>query len=806
MTAKMNDAELAKAVRTAFAEEATELLRGVERALNALADDSGAQVGPICLDILRNLHTLKGSAAAAGVEVVKRETHDFEEVIKKVREAAGKPPKAEMDGLFQTIERLEAYVQRAVAGVLGELPEQAARPANHDAEQVPTVSLASATSEPAEAGSGKAPPMVEVEAVAAAMPEPPPQRQAPVRAAPAQQEEPGQQEMAEALLAARLSAGDWLRIRPERIESLHVLVGDLVMARLRNESLTRRLVDVRSRLEEGLERWREVCRNLDGIRRTVPEKQRNPLWAARAELNAALSGVFQDLSGVTREAPLVSAQAATISGSIEEGIRELRLMPLQPFFEEYSRVVRDAARSTGKEARLRIVGGAAEVDRAVLGRLKDPLLHMVKNAVVHGLESPRQRELDGKDRVGTITLEARCEGGRVQISIGDDGSGVDVEQVRARAVELGLWDPRKALPQERVLDLITQPGFSTREEADGDAGRGIGLDVVSSTVRELDGSLHLDIKEGRGTTFTLDVPISTSTNLGLLVRAGGQSYALLLNQVERALRIGDEDVSTLEGRSVVRVGDKPIAIAELEQLLGRQGKSAFQERRPAVVVRQGEQHLVLLVDEIPGEQALVVKSLPPAFVGASLLLGGALQPDGSVLPVLRVAALFERAIGRSVVKAAEPQARTSASAASQGSGTIRRRKVPRVLVADDSITMRTLIRNVLSGVGCEVTVAHDGQAAFEEFERSEGLDLVITDLQMPRMDGVGLCRAIRSSGKPQVPVVMVTSIGAAEEKQKALAAGADAYIVKKDFEQTTFVDLVKGLMGSGGFGHQTALG
>jgi chemotaxis protein histidine kinase CheA/CheY-like chemotaxis protein len=467
-----------------------------------------------------------------------------------------------------------------------------------------------------------------------------------------------------------------------------------------------------------------------------------------------------------------------VSANLEDGIRELRLMPLQPFFREYAQVVREVARECGKQATLAVRAEGAEIDRGVLLRLREPLLHMVRNAVVHGIEPQEQRLAAGKPEAGRVSLEARAEGNRVIIRVCDDGGGIDLEGVRRRAAALHLLDGSKELNDEALLDVLSHPGFSTRQRTDGMAGRGIGLDVARSSIHGLGGRLSLDGHSSAGTTFTIEVPITASTSIGLLVRVQEDLYGVLLNQIDRVLRASPEDVKVYEGRDTVLFQDEPVAAISLAELLGLPVPAAPPGRRPAVVLRQGKQRLLLFVDDIPGEQALVIKPLGRAFAGARLFLGGAVQADHSIVPVLQVPELFERAAARQRLPIL-PSVRSPA-----------RSRRGAVLVVDDSLTIRTLLRNILLAAGYQVTLAHDGESALQELARLPHCDLIITDLQMPGMDGSALCRAVRGSHQPHLPILIVTSVGADEEKRKALAAGADAYMIKSEFEQGHFLATV----------------
>ncbi|OJH35992.1 hybrid sensor histidine kinase/response regulator [Cystobacter ferrugineus] len=716
--------ELDQAIRMAFAAEARDLLRQVERALHGLAGGDASERESRCRDMLRGLHTLKGAAAASGHEEVERATHALEDLVHGVQAGRVALEGPGLEGLFSGLEHVYEALDPG--------------PAETDA------------------------------------------------AAPA----PG---MAFAGGGAGSEAEEFLRVPPGRVDALQALVGELVLSRLRQDALARRLMEARDLLGEAMDRWREMGARLEPCKRTLPRAQWAGLKAAREACGPAMRGAWQALSAVAREAPGLLAHEAGVNAALEEGIRELRLMPLQPFLEESARGAREAARACGKEVRLEVRAGGAEVDRVVLMRLREVLLHLVRNAVVHGVETPERRRAAGKPEVGTLTLEAYCEGARAFVRVADDGAGVDVERVVRRARATGWSGEEGALDAEGLLALLSLPGFSTRDEVDALSGRGVGLDVVMSILRELEGSLRLEHTPGQGTAFLLEVPVSTSTHRGLVVRVGEDCFGVLLHHVERVLRVSARDVVSLEGHATVRVGNEPVSLVALSALLGLGGDEGT-PRRTGVVVRQGRQRLVLLVDDVPGEERLFIKPLGPAFAGAPLVLGGAPRPDGSVLPVLQVPALFARA--------AQGAGEGSASAC------LVPRAVPEpctVLVVDDSPTLRTLLRNVLRAAGFSVVVAHDGLAAIEAWSR-QAFGLVVTDLEMPRLDGVELCRFVRRSERPRTPVLLITSQGGPEERRRARDVGVDAYVVKGEFEQASFLGLVRKLTNTGEHRVEAAVG
>lgn len=575
------------------------------------------------------------------------------------------------------------------------------------------------------------------------------------------------------------ASSDMLRVKPQRIEALHALIGELVVSRLGCESMLPALEGQRLRTAAIAASLKSLSDEFRRLRRQLTPDSYQAALTTLQQVQSAVSEANHGGAALSREAPMMLAQLAAVSTSIEDAVRELRLMPVQSFFEDLAPIVREAAREAGKTVSLEISAEGAELDRAVLVRLRDPLVHILRNAVAHGIEAPGVREAAGKPAEGAIHLEAWSEGNRSVIRVTDDGGGLDTRKIKARAIAAGLIEAGRDLTDEGLLDLIATPGFSSMERADGLSGRGVGMDVAATVLDDLDGSLALNNMPGAGAVFTLTVPISASSGIGLHVRTGGAGYGILLKNIDRVVRLAGNDLKSIDGRLVASIEDEPISVVQLGDLLGVPGNSeTAAARRAAVVIRSGKQRLILMVDDIPGEQSLIIKPFTEPFRGAALFMGAAVLQDNAILPVFNIPALFRAAQERR-------GAATSSAVKGEASGSL-----PTVLVVDDSITMRTLIRNVLQAIGYRVIVAHDGVAAMDCFERERTLSLVVSDLQMPRMDGAGLCRAIRASPRPNVPVVIVTSVNDAEEKRRTLEAGADAYLVKSEFEQTSFLSLV----------------
>ncbi|MBX3246897.1 MAG: response regulator [Myxococcales bacterium] len=502
---------------------------------------------------------------------------------------------------------------------------------------------------------------------------------------------------------------------------------------------------------------KRVTGDLGELRRQRPEVAREPRFVR------ALDGARTLLRELERD----RTRSQQLSDRLQDGIRQLRMVRVDTLRFVLGRAIDAASMATGRSAMLEIDGGQTEIDRAILERLRDPLLHLVRNAVAHGLEPAEERRARGKAERGTIRLTARGEGAFVELEVGDDGRGVDVEAVRAKLVREGLASAEAtAREPEQLFEALFRPGFSTVASVSELAGRGFGMDIVRTNLREVGGSVVLESEPGLGTRVRLRAPLTLLTTRVLMVSSGGQTFALPMIGVDLALFVSREDVRLVDGEEVVPVGDALVPLVPLAAVLGLDAVERG-ERRPAVVVVAGHHRRALWVDEVVGEREITIQARPWNLERVPCVASVALTESEEVVIVLDVDEL-----ATSVTR--------GASVATSREATAHQR---RVLVVDDSITSRTLVKNILSSAGYEVATATDGEAALRLLRELE-VDLVVSDVDMPKMTGIELTRAIRASPSlERLPVILVTSLGSEEDRQRGADAGADAYVVKGAFDQ-----------------------
>jgi two-component system chemotaxis sensor kinase CheA len=451
---------------------------------------------------------------------------------------------------------------------------------------------------------------------------------------------------------------------------------------------------------------------------------------------------------------------------LQDSVIQMRTLPLSSISGAYPRAVRDLAAAHDKRVELEITGAETQLDRMILDGISEAISHLLRNAVAHGIEPPDERERAGKPATGRIELRAGQRGSLVAIEVIDDGRGVSAELIERAQGGLTL------------ADVLSEAGFSTAEEISDVSGRGVGLDAVKAHVESLRGALEVESEPGRGTTVTMLLPLTLAMLRVLLLERGGQLFGLGLPSVEEVVTV--TETLSLGGREALEIRGRSVPLADLSDLVGAE-TADLPERPDAVIVASSGGRVGVMCDRIVGEQEVVVKSLGPLFSNVPGYLGAAIMGDGSVALIADPAFLVRRQAGRA--------ARAQVSEPGQAS---------KVLVVDDQFTVRELQRSILEAAGYRVETAKHGREALTKVSGSSDVDLVVTDVDMPEMTGIELLRAIREDPRNfSLPVVVVTGRGGAEDRQLGVEAGADAYIVKEEFDQRALLETIGRLLAAG---------
>ncbi len=517
-------------------------------------------------------------------------------------------------------------------------------------------------------------------------------------------------------------------------------------------------------------------------------------------VNDRLAATVRDLRGRTEEASVRLAR-------VRDGAMSLAMVPVRRVVAAFPALVREVATAVGRDVELHMSGTELELDVRVLDGVADALRHLVTNAVDHGIEAAAVREAAGKPARGRVDVTARNSGAAVVIEVADDGGGIDTVALRARAIESGLLDADTPVTDEIVHRVLFEPGFTSRKAVTSTSGRGVGLDVVRTQVESLGGIVEVDSELGRGTRFTLTVPVTLGVMRCLLVRCGAERYAIPLNGIVETIGIDDAVIHEVAGTRVLIRDDQSVPVAQLAATLGVVGSAA---PRVLIVSRFGrEGQLAWAVDSVDSENEVVVKDLGGFLGRVSGTAGATIDSDGSIVLLIDLRDLIGSTTplrGASQTSSHGSRAALSAERADSqdvdselgGSVATMERTTsmrPRVLVVEDSVGVRELQRSILEGAGYDVTTAIDGTDGAARLQQ-EPVDLVLSDVEMPGMDGFTLTRTLRATrGWENVPVVIMTSRGDDVDKRAGMDAGADAYLLKSEFDQHVLIDTVRRLVG-----------
>ncbi len=741
-----------------FVEEGRDLLDhsdGLLAKLRESADDRESLVG-----LQRDLHTLKGGARMAGVFAIGELGHSMESLLEAVSEQRFDLSRSDVPLLERGFDRLHAMVTR-VGERRAISPSQALIDA-FDARARGEELSAEALSTPAQRVPA---PVVELKPLTAPI------------ADPLQGDEDD--------ITVR-APQEQVRIRADLLDRLVNYAGEVAIYRARLEQQLGAFRGAMGEMEQTNMRLRDQLRRLDieTEAQIIARYQRehdtadaafDPLeldrFSTLQQLSRALGESAADLSSLqgtlddlTRQYETLLLQQSRVSSELQEGLMRTRMVPFDSLVPRLRRVVRQAASETGKHAQLRLDGAQGELDRNVLERMTAPLEHMLRNAVAHGLEKPGARRDAGKADEGTVRISVRREGSEVVLEVADDGSGLDRDAIRRRGIERGLLREDAVLADGDLDTLIFQPGFSTADEVSRLAGRGVGMDVVASEVRQLGGALDIASQRGKGTTFTMRLPQTLAVTQAVFVKIGETSFAVPIASVRGVGRIAREDFER-EGASY-SYGGEDYAVHDLGGLVGHASARAEGHlQMPLLLIRSGDLRVAVAVDQITGNREIVVKPVGPQVASVPGIFGATIMGDGGVVVILDIAPLVRRqqvALPRDAAPGETPE----------------QRRVPLVMVVDDSITMRKVTGRVLERHNFEVSTAKDGLDALERMAERVP-DLMLLDIEMPRMDGYELATAMKGDPRLRnVPIIMITSRTGEKHRQRAFEIGVERYLGK----------------------------
>ena len=777
--AKKND-ELLKKLLVTFRVEADEHLKAMSSGLLVLEKaPAGEQWAKIVETIFRDAHSLKGAARAVNLASIESACQSLESVFAALKggRLGVSPPL--FDLLYQTIDALGGLLS-ADAGASGVNPplvaalirrlEDALRGTPPDPE---------APAEPAASTVAHTPSVA---------PDPATET---VRVSTAKLD--AMMHQVEELLAPRLAAGQRARELRETVATLTVWKKQ----RLRMQPALR-LIE-RSLLPAP----REVLFNTRGTwqaseRRgkasgSMRGKQELPRLLEYLDAELLHMKMLEDrLARLSRSAEHDERMLVGMTDGLLHDVKEMQLLPFASLLEMLPRFARELARGQGKYVELEIQGGGIEIDRRILEVMKDPLIHLLRNGIDHGIEKPAVREARRKPPHGTITLAiSQKDSGKVEILVADDGAGIDAAEVKAAAGKLGAVSAEdlERLGERETWALIFRSGVTTSPIITDVSGRGLGLAIVLEKVERLGGSIAIESQPDVGTAFRIVLPLTLANFRGVLVRAGGQLFVIPAASVERVTRVVDKDIQTVENRETIPLDGQAVSLAWLSDVL--ELPRARATGQPAgnlllVVLGSGLACVAFCVDEVLGEQEVLVKALGRQLARVRNVAGASVLGTGQVVPVLNVPDLLKSAVKRAALPLAparQPSAEKPGAAERQS-----------ILVVEDSITSRSLLKNILESAGYRVTTAVDGADGYTTLKTGT-FDLVVSDVEMPRMDGFDLTAKVRANKQlAELPVVLVTALESREHRERGVDVGANAYIVKSSFDQSNLLEVIRRLL------------
>jgi two-component system chemotaxis sensor kinase CheA len=765
---KIEDEEL----RNLYKEASVDHIQKIEAGLLHL--EKNPQDGAKLEQLLRETHSLKGDSRMLGVKDVETLTHQMEDILGAVKRGEQVLTPPVMNCLYQGLDAIRKIATEAVTGqsagvsvfhVLAQLMG-----ANSD-DALPEIQETVAQS------NGAASAQVIVE-------------QSLVNNEPVQAHEP--------ILPAAEGLGlepdyqiDTIRVESQKLDKLLTQASELAVTK-------GQMGDRLAEIDQIIGQWEEWSREAFVSRLTFDELERRwntpelqplqnfyNLVETRLE---QLGALLNRLRGATFED---NAKLETVANELESGIHSLRLLPFSTIFNLFPRTVRDLAKQQGKQVNLLLEGGDNTVDKRILEEMKDPLLHLLRNAIDHGIETPQERQSLGKPAMATIRLRGYQVGNTVSIEVVDDGRGLDVEAITQAAIARGVRTEKELaqMSTAEIQALIFAPGFSTRTAVTEISGRGVGLDVVRANVEQLKGNIQVEFTQGLGCLFRITLNSSLATTDALIVQVSQHPYAIPVGFVEAMQLVSPQEVFAIEGSQTLPFQGESVSVAWLADLLGLPVKTptstkalhAASKTIPCIILRIGSERLALLVDTILEQQDIVLKPQSQLLKRIRNISGATILGTGDVCMVVNPTDLFKsakKAIVSVTVKELTEQAQVK----------------QKILLVEDSIPIRTQMKRILETAGYEVTAAVDGEDGFNKL-RAGTFNAVVSDVQMPNLDGLGLVAKMRHSPDyKDLPVILVTTLASEEDKRQGHQAGANAYITKGDFEQGVLLDTLRRLI------------
>lgn len=727
--------------------------------------------------LMRAAHSLKGAARIVGMTAAERLAHALEEVFVAAQKGTRVLDSSHVDVLLASVDLLGEVSRIAEGGVEAWLSKHGGR---LETQIVTLLAI--------ESGTWVAPqsePVTDTAVTTQDSPPPPAESAQTSRSLPTDPAPSKGASMAEVAAAGPVEPDRAVRVTAENLNRLMGLAGESLVQARQLRPLIDGVGQLRQAQTQLWDRLQKLENELSSLSSEATEGSRAQLIAAKHQVAQYL----EQLDGRVERLEDHARRGEDLSERLHHEVISSRLRPLVDGVRGFPRLVRDTARQLGIQVRYDLVGEQTGVDRDILEKLEAPLNHLIRNALDHGVELPDERRAAGKDPQATIRLEARHVAGTLQVRLSDDGRGIDPERVRGKVIDRALAPAAMAakMTDAELFEFLFLPGFSTKAEVTALSGRGVGLDVVQSMVQSVGGSVRLTSQLGTGTCFTLQLPITMSVIRALIVHIAGQPYAFPLSRLESIQRIDASSVETLEGRPFFTLNGESVGLVPATQVLDLPQTASTTECLSVVVLSDRGSRFGVVVDEFLGERDLDVRPTDPRLGKVPNIGTASVLEDGWPVLIIDVEDLV-RSIDNLLHGRRFKLAEAMASASTE-------RRTKRVLVVDDSITVRELERQLLESHGYAVDVAVDGMDGWNAV-RSVEYDLVVSDVDMPRMDGIELVSQIKRDSRLRgLPVIIVSYKDREEDRIRGLDAGASSYLTKSSFHDQRFLDTVSDLIG-----------
>ena len=766
-----------------FLEEAYDLINATGSALHSWSENPENSM--LAAELQRDVHTLKGGARMAGADAMGDLAHALEDLFELITRDELKPGPELYEPLFACHDRLAAMVEQIATG-------KACPPAQDLIAQVHQLHPPQQTA--AQETPAPAPEQPQIPAVT--VPKPKPARSQTRKTLRTTQET--------------------IRVSAPLLDDLVNLAGESSIARGRLEQQTSDFSHTLEEMAATIERLREQLRRMDIETETQilfrAEKELGPdygedfdplemdryssiqqLSRALSESSSDLIDLRQTLADRIRDTETLLVQQSRINTELQEGLMKTRMIPFTSVVPRLRRIVRQISAELDKKVNFEVYNAEGEMDRNILERMIAPLEHMLRNALDHGVEAPNERLAAGKAETGEISLSLQREGGDVVLRMRDDGAGISTGQVHSKAVSQGLVGPNDVLTEREILQLIMTPGFSTATQVTQVSGRGVGMDVVASEIKQLGGSLDIHSNAGHGTVFTVRLPFTVSVNRALMVTSGDNFYAIPLNTIEGIVRVSTYELEEYykPEAPLYEYAGQEYRLQYLGNLLNSEHQPKLQGQAlplPVILVRGAEQPMALQVDSLVGSREIVVKSLGPQFNSVRGVSGGTILGDGNVVVILDLPAMIRSDI-------LSDQQRHGGKADQTRQNPRLNQRATLVMVVDDSVTVRKVTSRLLERNGMEVLTAKDGLDAVAQLQDYQP-DIILLDIEMPRMDGFEVAGFVRHDDTLRnTPICMITSRTGEKHRERALAIGVNEYL-GKPFQETTLLETIRRLTGN----------